>query len=230
MAKTKAAKAPRVRKAGRPANGRSLSVQAQQTRSDNPMDWLYDNPLGAYPDFVFGILKQSYHGFPNSAVEFGGRKLRPIEGRAADGSVDLAAITAYRHGTVLPDDAPDSYDEIEVLLKAVDLAACAHESALLVYLTLSFPDARRLHHCWEEGRAFSLEAFARNRQLPVGLIQHRPGEVGSNNPAHLHLLVGARRLDGTGFRGYAADLLTDEGQRTVHDEWLAFRAAWSRVR
>jgi hypothetical protein len=228
VAKTKSAKTPRTSKAIKPAGGRSLILQAQQTRSDNPMDWLYDNPLGAYPNFVFGILKQSYQGFPNTAVEFGGRKLRPVDGHAADGCIDRAGITAYRHGTVLPDDAPDPFDEIEVFLKAIDFAACAHEAALLIYLTLSFPDARRLHHCWEEGRAFSLQAFARKRQLPVGLIQHRPGEVGSDNPAHLHLLVGARRLDGTGFRGFATDLLCDEGQQILFDEWTAFRETWGR--
>ncbi|MEA1071755.1 hypothetical protein [Sphingomonas sp. LY160] len=185
------------------------------------MDWLYDNPMGAMPNFVFAVLKQSYQGFKNSAVEFGGRKLRPVIGRASDGLPDQEVITAYRTGTVLPMDAPDVLDEPELLLKAIDVSACPHEAALLIYVTLGFPKTTRLHHAWEEARAFSLEALARKRQLPVCLVQHRPGEVGSDNPIHVHLLIGARRLDGTGFRGYAQELLCDEGQRVLFNEWRA---------
>ncbi|PWG03511.1 hypothetical protein [Sphingosinicella humi] len=217
--KTKAAKA----QSSTPAKARAQA----QLRSDNPMDWLFDNPLGPYPNFVFGILKQSYQGFSNTAVEFGGRKLRPVEGHTTDAPPDRPPITAYRHGTVLPEDAPDAFDDIELLLKAFDLAACPHAPALLAYVTLSFPDARRLHHCWEEARAFSVQAFARRRQLPVGLIQHCPGEAGSDNPVHVHLLVGPRRLDGIGFRGYVTDILMDEGQEVLHGEWLNFRKAWN---
>ncbi len=211
-----------------PAQSAKHAVTAvfPQARSENPMDWLYDNPLGTFPNFVFGILRQSYRGFPNSAVEFGGRKLRPIEGRNAEGALDVTALTAYRVGTVLPRDAPDAFDDAGALLQALDRAACPQEQALLVYLTLSFPEATRLHHCWEEARAFCYAAFARQRQLPVVLCQHRPGEVGSSNPVHLHLLVSPRRIDGTGFRGYATDLLCEEAQQLIFDEWLAFRSSW----
>lgn len=201
----------------------SVTSQSKLTRSENPMDWVFDNPLGAMPGFVFAVLKKSYQGHPNSAVEFGGRKLRPILGVTKDGAPDPDVITAYRTGTVLPTDAPDAFDEPEVLLRAIDAFACDHEASLLIYVTLSFPEATRAHHSWEEARAFSLEAFARKRKLPVCLIQHRPGEVGSDNPIHLHLLVGARRLDGTGFRGYAEELLCDDGQQVIYDEWQAFR-------
>lgn len=192
-------------------------------RSENPMDWLYDNPLGTFENFTFGILKRSYKGYPNSALEFGGRKLRPIE----PSSDDPEAITAYRYGVVLPDDAPDELDDAVPLLTAIDRASCAHEPALLIYVTLAFPEARRLHHCWEEGRAFCFERIANRRQCPVVICQHRPGDAGSDNPVHLHLLIGPRKIDGTGFRGYA-DLISDQGQQMIHDEWVDFREKWRR--
>lgn len=229
MTKKRTASKPASKQAARlKATERSVVLTKPQFRSENPMDWLYDNPLGAYPNFVFGILRQSYQGFQNSVLEFGERKLRPVEGQAPDGSPDPEALTAYRYGTVLPQDAPDGFDDVRVLLLGLDRAVCPHEPAMLIYLTLGYPEATRLHHCWEEARAFSFEAFARKRQLPVLLCQHRPGEVGSDNPVHLHLLVSPRRLDGTGFRGYANDLLCDGGQQLIYDEWLAFREAWLR--
>lgn len=197
-----------------------------QPRSDNPMDWLFDNPLGSYPDFVFGILKQSYGGHRNNVLEFATRKLRPVEGRGGDGKPDPEAITAHRFGAVLPEDAPDVFDDIFELLPAIQEAALPHEPALLIYVTLSFSETRRLHTGWEEARAFALEAFAHARQLPVALVQHAPGRVGSNNPPHVHLLVSPRRLTGMDFAGYAVDISCDEGQKLIYDEWLAFRRKW----
>ena len=196
---------------------------AKSGRSENPLDWLYVNPLGAFPNFGFGVLKRSYQGHPNTAVEFGGRKLRPIK----PSSSDLTAFTAYRYGVVLPKDAPDELDDAIPLLAAIDASSCPHEAALLIYVTLTFPRATRLHHCWEEGRAFCFK-LAMERQCPILLCQHRPGDVGSDNPTHLHLLIGPRRADGTGFRGYLTDIISDEGQQVLHDEWAAFRKAWRR--
>jgi hypothetical protein len=204
--------------------GKRAAKAVKSARSENPLDWLYDNPLGPFPNFTFGVLKRSYHGHTNTAVEFGGRKLRPIKPTSADPD----AITAYRYGTVLPKDAPDELDDAFPLLAAIDAASCPHEAALLIYVTLAFPRATRLHHCWEEGRAFCLEKLAIERRCPVLLCQHRPGDVASDNPVHLHLLIGPRRIDGTGHRGYATDLICDHGQRLLHDEWLAFRKAWRR--
>jgi hypothetical protein len=196
-------------------------------RSSNPMDWLFDSPLGASPDFNFGILKQSYQGHKNSACLFGLRKLNPVPvERSSDGSPP-AGFSSYKSGVVLPPDADDSLDGEADLLIAIEESACCHNPSLLLYLTLSFPDATRMHHCWRESYAFADEAFARKRRLPVVVVQHRPGAVGSGNPAHVHLLVGPRQLDGTGFRGYAHDTLCDDGQQILYEEWTTFRAAWA---
>jgi hypothetical protein len=146
---------------------RHKGAAVKPERSENPLDWLYDNPLGSSPHFTFAVLKRSYQGHTNTAVEFGGRKLRPIKPTPED----PVAITAYRYGVVLPEDAPDELDEALPLLAAIDRASCTHEAALLIYVTLAFPRATRLHHCWEEGRAFcfklAMERRCPNTSLPA---------------------------------------------------------------
>lgn len=209
-----------------------LDVRAskRKCRSSNPMDWLYDNPLGSFPNFTFGILEQTYRGFPNTPSEFCLRKLRPVGAIEHEVSFDEHTFTAYRFGAVLPKDAPDALDATGPLLKGFDLAVSPNQPAVLIYVTLAFPDTRRLHHAWEESRAFAYENFAQKRQLPVLVVQHRPGDAGSDKPVHTHLLISARRMDGTGYRGFASELLRDEGQRIIYDEWSNFRANWQHGR
>lgn len=214
-----------------PRQWQNVFSQAQKAvlngRSENPMDWLYDNPLGPRPHFTFAVLKQSYADHKNSVCLFGHRKLNPVRcAEVADGGVPTG-FTCYKSGVALPRDADDTLDGEVNLLIAIEEAACSHEPALLLYLTLGFPEATRLHHCWRESYAFAAVAFAQKRKLPVVVVQHRPGAVGAANPTHVHLLVGPRQLDGTGFRGYAHDILCDDGQQILFDEWVAFRASWA---
>jgi hypothetical protein len=190
------------------------------------MDWLYDNPLGSYPDFTFGILEQTYRGFANTPSEFCLRKLRPVNALEHEGSFDEETFTAYRFGTVLPGDAPDVFDSTALLLKGFDLAVSPNQPAVLIYVTLAFPEARRLHHVWEESRAFAYENFAKKRQLPALIVQHRPGDAGSDNPVHSHLMISPRRIDGTGYRGFAEELLCETGQQILFDEWSEFSTEW----
>lgn len=206
---------------------RHASDAIRDGRSANPMDWLYDNPLGPREDFTIGVLKQSYRGYKNSVCLFGYHKLNPVPpARAADGGA-ARGFTCYKSDVVLPTDADDRLDNEAEALIAIEESACRHEPALLLYLTLAFPGATRLHHCWRESHAFAHAAFAQKRRLPAVIVQHRPGAVGSANPTHVHLLVGPRHLDGTGFRGYAHDILCDEGQQILFDEWKAFRKFWA---
>lgn len=206
------------------------SKEVRTGRSANPMDWLYDNPLGSRENFTTGVLKQSYKGYKNSACLFGHQKLNPVPPDPTTDCRPAPRFTCYKSGVALPDDADDALDGEVDLLIAIEESACCHEPALLLYLTLSFPEATRLHHCWSQSYAFADAAFANKRRLPVVVIQHHPGAVGSSNPAHVHLLVGPRQLDGTGFRGYAHDILCDEGQQILYDEWTAFRASWASRR
>lgn len=194
-------------------------------RSDNPMDWLFDNPMGDYPDFGFGVLRQTYRGHPNLPSEFGGRKLRPAAQDTEPAHTDTQ-ITANWADVVLPPDAPDELARPCRLLQALDEAVVPHEPATLIYATLSYPDATREHHAWNEARAFAFSTLALKRKLPTLLVLHNPSVVASDNPIHVHLLISPRKVDGLGFRGFDPDLAYNEAQDIIFEEWKVFRAAW----
>ena len=204
---------------------RETAVTIQPARSDNPMDWLFDNPLGDYPDFGFGILRQTYRGFPNLPSEFGGRKLRPGAQHTEPARSD-AEITASWADVVLPPYASDNLSRPCRMLKALDDAVVEHETAVLVYVTLSYPDETREHHAWNEARSFALTALALKRRLPTLVVLHNPAIVASENPIHVHLLISPRRVDCLGFKGFDEDLKFNEAQQLIYDEWQAFKVHW----
>jgi hypothetical protein len=200
----------------------SATTQAGQ-RPENPNDWLFLNPEGQCPDFVFGVLRRDFRSFQNSALEFGTAKLRPISAAPA---WDGGQTTAYRHEVLLPGGADDALLDPFVLLQRFDAEALAWKQPLLVCLTLAFPLADRMHDDWECGRAFARREFC-SRSMAAIIIQHAPFLVGSTNPPHLHILAPARRLKGTlGWADYVDELVKDSGQRTLFEAWEQFRSVW----
>ncbi len=212
------------------ARRKTVSTAVALVPSDHdPLDWLYLNPaepgFEAEEGFAFGVLRRSYRGRTNSAEEFCRRKVQPV---APDG--DSAAVpwkvTAARARPLLPKDADDRFEDPRLLCQEVDACAVESEQALLTYVTIAFPDARRLHEVWESARAFARAQFVHKRRLPVVLIQHAPHRAGSSNAVHCHLLIVPRVLDGLGLRGFEQDLCCDRGQQIIHAEWLAHKARW----
>lgn len=204
----------------------SASIVAQQTSDHDPLSWLYLNPpeegFEAEPGYSFGVLRQAYRGRTNTAEEFCRRKAQPVE-PSGDPLAIPWNVTAVKIEVLLPRDADDRYRDPWVLTGEVDARAVDNEQALLTYITIPFPDARRLHEPWETARAFAREQFVLKRGLPVVLIQHAPHLSGSNNAVHCHLLIVPRTLDGLGLRGFEADLCCDRGQQIVHAEWLSHK-------
>ena len=173
------------------------------------------------------MLRQTFSGYRNTAFEFGLRKLHP--GLSLTQIVEADSFTCYRSGTVLPPDAPDSFDDPLELLKQIDASACDQVSSLLVCLTLKFPDLSRLHHGWEMARDYALKRLClpQDRRMPVVIVQHRPGAIGSDNPNHVHLLAGCRRVTSTGFAGCVRELASDRGEDVLFREWCVHRADWA---
>ncbi len=205
---------------GRHAAGRSASKPAGIiTDPADAQSWLYLNPLGpSHSGTVFGVLRKTYADREkNTAVAFGSKKMAPVappQGAAAPSS----PITAERVDVVLPPGAPDELSDPLCLLQAMD--ACAIDKALLVYVTLSFRATTRLHHAWEEARAFAA-TICRERNLAVLVILHAPGRVGSPNPPHAHLLIGPRTVGtlGMAMGTYDRELTTDQGQSLIEALW-----------
>lgn len=211
------------------ANVPAIVHREPAAKSDNPLDWLY--LLSTFPGFVFGVLRKEFRGFTdNDVISFILKKLRPVVGLDASGRPDPSLITAWRHGAVLPPEAPDSWDDPLVLAEAMAGSVLPHHTSLLVYVTIAFPEARRLHEVWEMARAFALD-IARARGTPIIIVQHAPSEMGSGqHPPHVHLLIACRAASSLGGNWGAVDaeLICDDGESVLHAEWQAFRERWAK--
>ncbi len=185
-------------------------------KTKNDLPHFFANPKGSHPDFCFGVLRRHFSDRVNSAAEFGRRKCRPGMRSGAGWEV-----TAVRSDVVLPVGAFDDLRDPQLLLERFDREALLFKEALLVCVTLRFPQTPQLHLAWESARVFALEAFARRRGLATLVVQHAPHLLGSDSPPHVHLLVVPRRLTTLGYGQYDDAITCDDGQTLVHKEWLA---------
>lgn len=200
---------------------------ASRKDSTNPQNWLFLNPEGPTASgLVFGVLRKTYAGRTNSAVEFAYRKCH-VGRRGASVDPMIWAPTCEQHEVLLPGRGDDALADPRLLLEQMDACAIEREKALLVYLTLPLSDVDRLHLGWERARSFVREHLARARDLATLLVLHTPGRVGSANPFHAHALVVPRRLTGLGLSQgvYDEELIHDGGQGIMDALWCDHVAA-----
>ena len=193
---------------------KSVAVKPQtSTKSDpgRPENWLY---LLNRDALTFGVLRKRYNDRDNSACEFGTSKLRPVSPAAAG-----QAITAARADVVLPHHAEDALANPFAFLAGCDELTL--DPAILVYLSIAFPEAVRLHHAWEQARRFA-RMLADDRNLASLVVLHAPGLVSSPNPPHVHLLncprTGSSPL-GLKFGGLDRELICDKGADILDKCW-----------
>ena len=124
---------------------------------------------------------------------------------------------------MLPEHADDAPAEPEAFLTAMD--ATAIDKTLLVYVTLVFPNATKVHQAFEATRTFAAK-LARERQFASLMVLHAPGRIGSPNAPHGHLLIGPRAIPPLGLKYgvYDAELCNDRGQKLMADLWREFEA------
>lgn len=191
------------------------------TNPEDPQSWLYLNPAGAGDGLVFGVLRKTYGDRTNNtALEFGTAKLCPVVGAAETGG--RPAITAARHDVVLPHHATDQLADPFALLQTMDDTAV--DKALLVYLTVTFPDVTKVHQAWELLRGFAVR-LAVDRQLASLAVLHTPGLVSSPNPVHGHLCIAPRTVGALGIHHgtYDRELICDSGQAVLARLWREYR-------
>ena len=184
------------------------------TDPNHPESWLY---LLSENTLTFGVLRSTFKDRTNSAVEFGRRKLQPVQPPPTEPD----AITAERVDVILPEGAEDQFATSLPFLEGCDEMQV--NPAILVYLTIPTPDVDRMHHAWEKGRAFA-RILADERGLATLLIQHAPGRISSPNQPHLHLLICPRRTAKAGLRygGLDNELLYNDGARVLVERWAEF--------
>ena len=184
------------------------------TDPNHPESWLY---LLSENTLTFGVLRSTFKDRTNSAVEFGRRKLQPVQPPPTEPD----GITAERVDVILPDGAEDQFARSLPFLEGCDEMQV--NPGILVYLTIPTPDVDRMHHAWEKGRAFA-RILADERGLATLLIQHSPGRVSSLNHPHLHLLICPRKTAKAGLRygGLDNELLYNDGARVLVERWTEF--------
>lgn len=190
------------------------------TSESDPMSWLYVNPTGpSTSGLVFGVLRKTYAGRANSALEFGWRK-NHLGGDYQDADFSAWSPNIERMEVILPEDADDMLSDPATLLRQMDVSAAECEKALLVHLTLPLGGVDRVHVGWERARAFALRV-AHERHLATVLTLHGPGRVNVPFPLHAHCLIVPRRITGLGLRHglYDEDLIHDGGQAVVETMW-----------
>lgn len=165
---------------------------------------------------LYGVLRPSYRGFVPTAAGFVRAKLQPVP------AADECGVTAHRAEMWLPPTGDDRFGCPWTWAAAIDAERPANRPVLLTYATLTFP-TERLHTMWETVRGFAQAVLVGEWGLGVLGVQHAPHKAGSDNPPHVHLLIG-RKLTSLGLGGYAARLSGDGGRKLLVDrfaDWCA---------
>lgn len=108
----------------------------------DPMSWLYVNPAGPSPSgLVFGVLRKTYGGRVNSALEFGWRK-NHLGGDGKDADFCTWSPNVERMEVILPEAADDMLGDPATLLRQMDVPAAECEKAFLGPVSLSVQSCR----------------------------------------------------------------------------------------
>lgn len=192
-------------------------------------DMVFIDPEGAFENFSFGILRRQLRGKLNDPVLYARAKLQPVRPDpvvAADGSWPVTAAAAT---LLVPAGVPDAHAVPQCLYPLYSQNLLKDEAAQLVSLTLRFPEPRFRHEMMEEARAFALDRFVRARRLSTLVTLHLPGENGSGNLPHAHLVAVVREHHAWGFGAYVRTVTDKQAQARLFEEWREHRQRWSAV-
>jgi hypothetical protein len=191
-------------------------------------DMVFTDPQGPMDDFSFGLLRRQLRGKPNSVTTFARAKLQP---RRPDDTDRIASalwpITAAAWAVVLAPGVSDDLAMPELLFPRYEAELIAWEKVMLISVTLRFPDAASRHDIVDQVRTFATLRLARARGLTSMIVLHMPGEMASANAPHCHIVTLAREHRPYGFGAYAADLIVNEGQTILFEEWIRFQRSWA---
>lgn len=185
------------------------------------------DPQGPMENFSFGILRRELRSVPNDLLLYARAKLQPIRPDpvvALDGSWPVTAAAS----ALLPaPGVPDALAAPQHLFELYRDTLLGGENAMLVSLTLRFSDQRFRHEMMEEARAFALDRLVRARRLSTLVSLHVPGEAGSGNLPHAHLVALVREHHAWGFGPYVREVCDRTAQAMLFEEWTTHRRRWA---
>lgn len=185
------------------------------------------DPAGPMENFSFGVLRRELRGVANDPVLYARAKLQPIRPDAVVAADGSWPVTAAASALLAAPGVPDGDAVPQRLFPLYRDALLAGENAMLLSLTMRFPEARFRHEMMEEARAFALERLARARRLSTLVTLHVPGEAGSGNLPHAHLVALVREHHAWGFGTYVREVYDKAAQALLFEEWTTHRRRWA---
>lgn len=190
------------------------------------MERVFDNPA-KIPGFGFAVVRRKLGKFTNTAPDYARAKLQPRRPTAADRPSDGSwPITARQWEVLLPTGVSDDYLVPELLYTRYQQELQEDRPELLLSLTLHFDRPLPRHEMIMLARMFAVDHLVRARRLSTLFVLHQPGDLGSLNAPHVHLLATARQQWPSGWGGYVTEVLRDDGQQLLFDEWRELRDRW----
>jgi hypothetical protein len=189
------------------------------------VDMLFLDPDGPMENFSFGILRRELRGKPNDLVAFAQAKLQPVRPTVVPDDADWP-VTAAAWSLLLAPGVPDEQARPAILFPRYRDELLEREKAMLVTVTLRFPDTGFRHEMMEEARSFAVDRLVRARRLSTLVVLHVPGAAGSANMPHVHLVALAREHHGWGFGPYVRPVTSRGAQTLLFEEWQAHRENW----
>ena len=203
------------------------------TRRMPPPGLDYVPVSGDDPNLVFGVIRTTLAGVPNSASKLVFRRLFPVA-KPEDLEQPWPEPTCFRPDVLLPDWAPADYAKPQALCRAYDAQAWEGMKDLAIILNFRFPETLGvdggpptlgLSGVFELVRAFCYQKLTKERGLATVLAMHVPSRAGIDfSPPHVHAIALARTVVGqAGFGPFIPDLARDAGRQILEQEWREWR-------
>ena len=201
------------------------------TRRPPPPGLDYVPVPGDDPNFVFGVIRATLAGVPNSAAQAVFRRLFPVA-RPTSLEGPWPRPTCYRHDVLLPPWTSPDWVDPQALCQAYDRQCWEGVKDLAIIMNFRFPEALRrgseaprisLTEAYELVRGYCREKIVLERGLATVLAMHLPFLAGIDwSPPHVHACCLAR-VAGLGFEAFVPELTRDSSRKIFEREWLDYR-------
>ncbi len=202
----------------------------QQTAIDtNPLEWISPQrstamlkaiPTGN-PDIGFALLPAAGKDKPNRLADLLRAKLQPCQPNEDELAVATGwPVTAFAHRIIAARNVPTERS-IEALAAGYGAAIQPHQDVLAVVLTYWFDDMEIFAHDIMEAVTTYCSMYLAKKGMTSLIVQHVPGEMGSDRRPHVHVVVFARARSLTGWCERPAHMDEKSSAHWVED-WLKF--------
>jgi hypothetical protein len=187
---------------------------------------------GSDPNLVFGVIRATLAGVPNTAMEAVMRRLFPVA-RPKDPHLPWPRPTCFKSDVLLPHWANSDYFDPQALCRAYDAQTWDGVRDLAIIMNFRFPEAQSvgggpptmsLAEIYELVRSYAYLRLTLKRGLATVLAMHVPSRAGVADAApHCHVICLSRVLSIEGFGPFIPSLAKDAGREVIAAEFNDWR-------